>query len=360
MDAGDACADMTEKWYNSYGWDKNPFEIKPHPLILGADVQRDKLVNFIQSGGIALLTGKTGTGKSSLLRTLKDHINDRTLVYVDAKGLDREADLRKYVRKAGPFFRRLLGKYPKNAVLIIDEAQLCSDTMINDMESLWDNDKIKSIVLAQTEVDLQNYPNSFRDRLGQRIVRLGSLVENDSKKLIKLRAGENTPFEEDTLTFIAQKSGHIPRTILENCEILCIELGGKKPITRKDAEDTFVRMKDQEIREQLIRLEDKQTKVITPVDRINYSDQFSPMQKTIINVLMEKNRTTDQIASILNSSNGSVGKQLHELKKLDVVEIVNPRRPKVFALKKDFVNQVFAKIDNKTAPLKPYTNGAAE
>ena len=67
---------------------------------------------------------------------------------------------------------------------------------------------------------------------------------------------------------------------------------------------------------------------------------FAPMQKRIINILFEKNRTIQQLAEILNSSEGSVGKQISMLSEMGVIFTVNPRRPKVYGLSDKFKNEI--------------------
>ena len=60
------------------------------------------------------------------------------------------------------------------------------------------------------------------------------------------------------------------------------------------------------------------------------------MQKKIINILYENNHTINQLSQILNSSEGSVGKQISMLTESGVVYVANPRRPKVYGLSENF------------------------
>ena len=50
----------------------------------------------------------------------------------------------------------------------------------------------------------------------------------------------------------------------------------------------------------------------------------------------EGNRTAGQLAKILNTSEGSVGKQISLLADRRVVKVVNHRRPKVYGLSDEF------------------------
>ena len=63
---------------------------------------------------------------------------------------------------------------------------------------------------------------------------------------------------------------------------------------------------------------------------------YSPMQKRMVILLLEGNRTAKQLAEILNTTEGSIGKQLSSLAEKQVVFIVNNRRPKVYGLTEDF------------------------
>jgi len=78
---------------------------------------------------------------------------------------------------------------------------------------------------------------------------------------------------------------------------------------------------------------------LSPTDKINVKG-FSPMQQRLIKLLFEGNRTARQLSKIMNTSEGSVGKQLSNLIEQNAVSIVNQRRPKTYGLQTEFKSKL--------------------
>ena len=80
-----------------------------------------KNVNLtVQSGEFVYLVGKTGTGKSSLLRTLYGE-----LALKSGQGLVAKVDLRDLTRKEIPLLRRKIG-------IVFQDFQLLDDRSVSD------------------------------------------------------------------------------------------------------------------------------------------------------------------------------------------------------------------------------------
>ena len=60
------------------------------------------------------------------------------------------------------------------------------------------------------------------------------------------------------------------------------------------------------------------------------------MQAKIIKLLMDCDRNSKQISIVLNTTSGSVGKQLSQLMSLGAVRVVSERRPKTYGLTEKF------------------------
>ena len=75
---------------------------------------------------------------------------------------------------------------------------------------------------------------------------------------------------------------------------------------------------------------------LIPLDSIDKLQNISPMEVRILKLLLETAKTSVQISTILNTSIGSVGKQINKLVKANIVEVVNNRRPKVYGLTREF------------------------
>jgi len=228
-------------WYKKYGWDENPFSVKPIAEgLVGLDEQRDKLLDFVHSGTICFLTGPAGVGKSSTLKWVQHNIKQHTPIYIDAEQLgDDLFDLSEYLKEHRTLWETVLGhEYPKSVVILLDEAHATEDKLKKALKLYWDHDYIKSIVITQIP-SLKNFSSSVRNRIGNRMIKLNKLDGKSVHKMVGLRTENKNPFTKEALNFIAKKANHIPRKILENCEAVCIKLKGKKKIDASDVKKSL-------------------------------------------------------------------------------------------------------------------------
>lgn len=347
-------------WLNEYSWKDNPFSIKPSPdTLVGIDKKRDELIDLINGGNIILLTGQPGIGKTSLLKWIELNLQKHEVFYLDAEEINDSFSIDNFLKKNT---KSLFRKYPKNAVILLDESQ-CSNLKLNDAMKLhWDQNHIKSIVIAQTTEALdETFSEGFVDRIGHRIIKLTGLNKSKVYELIQMRTNEENPFNKEAIELIAKISDYNPRKILENCEKVCMMSNGKRDINAFDVEQFLdsrisVYRKDriETLREELSRplsisksevrgkpiktkkVQEKPTvipkeeqKTLVPK---SLSLKLSPMQENIVSLLNKENKTTQELASLLVTSEGSVGKQLSKLAKMKIIKIVDNNRPKKYGL----------------------------
>lgn len=312
-------------WYKNYNWKINPFIVKFSKDLVGLEKEKQSLMDYIHSGDFSIITAPPGLGKTSLLQWVKKNLGLKYKVQY----LNMES-----VNECDAFKKNIKSSLFRKKVLLLDEAQLCNEEHLREIKSLWDNDKIMSVVLAQTTSNLGDYSESIKNRIGKRLIKLKPLDLDNIKKLIELRTENKHPFNDEMIDIIAKDAKHNPRKVLENCELVCIELNGyrvdpesvKKVLTYKKMDDMsdLISLELPELPDNLMPINDDKIK------------GFSPMQKRIIRILLEGNRSTKQMAHILNTSSGSVGKQLSNLIEAGAVKVANHRRPKVYTLKEDF------------------------
>ncbi|MEA3378515.1 MAG: AAA family ATPase [Nanoarchaeota archaeon] len=315
-------------WYKKYGWKENPFFIKYNTDIVGFDNEKDKILDYVNSGDICIVIGRPGVGKTSLLKWLQKKLKRYKVFYLSAEGLPEFYSLSKNIKKS--FF--------KKNVLLLDEAQLSDENLKMELKMLWDTNVLKSVVIAQTHEGIKNYSESFKERVGKRVLRLRGINSKSAFELINRRTKDKNPFDENMVKLITDDAKQNPRRILENCELLCIELQNEE-LKQNQIKEILKNKKTEELFD-LIKLEEpKIPDNLMPIDEEKLKD-FSPMQKRLIMVLLEGHRTTKQLSKILNSSEGSVGKQLSKLAEKAVVIIINHRRPKVYGLAKNFKAEI--------------------
>ncbi|MBI2671331.1 winged helix-turn-helix transcriptional regulator [Candidatus Woesearchaeota archaeon] len=223
--------------------------------------------------------------------------------------LDKNFSIKKFLHSRTKFTRRLFGlEHPKNAVFLLDESKGINEEFRNALKLHFDENHIKSIIFCQQ--DISEVPELFKERIGNRIITLDRLSEEKAFELVRKRCGKISPFTEGAVTLIVDKSNYIPRKILENCEKVCMVLKGKKEITINDVQNVL------KIKQEISQK----------------SDSLSPMEESMLKILKEANKTAQELAELLKTTEGSVGKQLSKLIHKNLVKIVSHQRPKVYGL----------------------------
>lgn len=311
-------------WYKRYGWAKSPFEVKCSKEVIGLEKEKEKLLDYVNSGDACVILGDSGVGKTSLMKWLEKYSLKYKMNYINAEEIGEYYSLKKNVKKG----------WIRKSILLLDEAHLCEEEIRKEVKLLWDANVIKSVVIAQMPSNLNEYSESLRKRIGPRVIKLGRLDLEKAKALIEFRTKNKNPFDDDSLKLLVEEADYNPRRLLENCELACIELA------KDELNENNIRRVLQ--KKEAIELEvlEKPKEVELPTNLMPISPEqlkgFAPMQKKIINILYENNHTISQLAEILNSSEGSVGKQISMLTESGVVYVANPRRPKVYGLAESF------------------------
>lgn len=318
---------------------KNLFSIKPNTKLIGLEDKKTALKKYVEGGNICFLNGPPGVGKSSVLKWVQSNLKGHKVLYLDGKELDEYFDLNKHVSQQRSFLQKLFGIKPKNVILLVDESQDCLKSFMNILQTNWDDDRIKGAVITQISSDLSHFPQSLKERIGKKIIRLRRLSEEEISELIKLRTNGKHPFNEEAISLIAEKADYIPRRALEICEIAYNNVN-KKKITADDIENLLNKAEEELLLSEPVKLEKLEGRPkddsLFPLEKVDSAEKLSPMQKKIIKLLLEDRRTTKQLAKILNTSEGSVGKQISELVKLNVAGVVNERRPKLYGVLQSF------------------------
>ena len=215
---------------------ENPFIIKPNTALIGLDNEKEMLINYVESETISALIGDVGSGKTSLLLWLKGNAM-KNVFYINGMSVKTNEDFKTIIRKHLSFWDKIKRKVcPKNTVLLIDEAQYLTTPFTEMLRRMYDEGVVKSIVIATSSFEQANLTEPFLHRVGDRIIPLHNLSENDVIRMINSRTEGNNPFEEDAMRMIGSFSGYNPRKVLENCVRVAMSTDKEGNVGSEDVE----------------------------------------------------------------------------------------------------------------------------
>lgn len=236
---------MTKECLSYYNLTENPFskEIKSENLLTLPSVEKAvKQAGFLtETKGIGVITGKSGTGKSCILRLLKTKLNKglykpiylchtsigihefythfATAIGLEAKG--RRASLFRAIKERIITLNKTSNIHP---VLIIDEADKLSVEILNEIRLLtnfeYDSYNALTVILCGQESLEAKLGLSILESLANSIttsIITGSLPKEETFSYIEQRVnavGNNlTLFTKGAMTLIHEASGGVLRTI---------------------------------------------------------------------------------------------------------------------------------------------------
>ncbi|OHB32176.1 MAG: ATPase [Desulfuromonadaceae bacterium GWC2_58_13] len=233
-----------------YGLQEKPFTITPNPRFVYLSKNHREVFAHLLYGiedccGFVAITGEVGTGKTTVLRTLLDDLNEEKyrlafifnpcLSVLDLlRSIHREFGIESEASSVGDLIHELnefllqqRGE-GRTVVLVIDEAQNLDPSVLEQIRLLsnleTDTDKLIQIVLVgQPELGILLKRRNMR-QLNQRIAvryHLGTMDQHDAFEYVRHRltvaGGDDEIFTPAALKKIYRFSGGLPRMI----NILC-------------------------------------------------------------------------------------------------------------------------------------------
>ncbi len=208
------------EWFEEFGFDGNPFSTDPAfsaGFSAGLEKQLGEMEYYVNSGSIVFVEGAEGSGKSVLLQKLAGMLGRRAVV-VDAAG---DIDLREIIKSKTSPLGRLLGNPPGNLVLLVDNAKGLSPGSLELLKYYYDNNNFAAVVLAGSSLKASGLSPSVLDRIGNRVVRIAPLSEEDALLMVRNRLGSSGLFNESVARKIYKLSGKNARKFLQLCESAC-------------------------------------------------------------------------------------------------------------------------------------------
>jgi len=267
------------------------------------------------------------------MKLIEKELKNHKVIYLDAAEVDEGFSITKYLQKSNNIWNKLAGKkFPDNVVILLDESQECDADLVKALKLHWDHDNIKSIVITQINPNLDGFSESFKSRIGNRIVKIDRIPKSDAFNLVDFRTKNKSPFENPAVEAIIEYSDYNPRKILETCEIICGKLYKKKTknINVSDVKNVLKQFDNKEAKDLNNKEIEKKNK--TAEIQIETNLKLSPMEKKILDGLKSEDKTAQQLAGTLSTTEGSVGKQLSKLMKKKMIKITDPERPKRYGI----------------------------
>ena len=214
------------EWYKKIGLNNNPFILEPlkQDIILNGTTKKEILYR-IDSGSISFIEGEEGSGKTSYLKSIIDtYKGKREIIFLDCKNLDQDINIKKALLERQGFFDRLNKKLPKNMILILDNVHTMNKKNTERIKYYFDNDYIKSIVLAGNSIKESNFSESLKHRIGNRITKIKKLDKETAQQMLNSRTNYQEVIPTEKLPNILKLSKNNPKQLLKNCEVLCHNL----------------------------------------------------------------------------------------------------------------------------------------
>lgn len=247
---------MAKQWFNKLKFKTYPLDSRSNPNLVGVDDIEEKFISYILQGNMCLLSGFTGTGKTSMIQRVmqRPELKGFEILYISADGIKKDRDIIDLVKEKMSILDRILFRKPKNLVIFLDECQLATRQLTESIKSKWNEmydsgDKvIHSVVVCQINPRLQsNFSGSFMDRLGKRILKMRKLKPAELKEILKIRldTGKKNYVEKFTpegLNFLVKNCDGSVRQLLEYTDTIFRELDKLDETSLKD--DSFKITKD--------------------------------------------------------------------------------------------------------------------
>ncbi len=200
------------EWYKKFKFRKNPFALNPLKSsfeIIGRDSECDEILYRISSGSMLLIEGKTGTGKTTILRHAIDNFKGKgKVIYINAALLNKRLDIAK-----------LIHKKPNGMILLIDNVNYLSRKNNDKIKYYYDQDKIKSVVFTTTAYNLINFSDSIKDRIGKNIVKLKNFNQTTVLEIARDRLNDADFIPDVVLKRIYDEASNL-KGFLRTCEAL--------------------------------------------------------------------------------------------------------------------------------------------
>ncbi len=220
-------------WYEELDYEENPFKDNEDTELIGYENVIDEVLYRIESGCMVCVEGKSGAGKTAVLKSVLNKFGGNgsgRVIYLNGQQLSNGLNIEKMLNKKAGLFKRLFGKKPKNMILLLDEVQNLSEKNCERIKYYFDNSFVKSVVFTSSNFKNANFTESLKERISK-TVKLKDLTEDEAVDIIRSRLGNDELIPEEMIKEVFNRSNRNMKSFLKNCDKLCafsFENNGKK------------------------------------------------------------------------------------------------------------------------------------
>ncbi len=231
-------------WYEKLGFENNPFSIRPslqYELIGYNNILRE-IFYRVKSGSMLYIEGAPGTGKTSIMKHIISKFRgNKKVIYFNCNKIDEKLDIDDLLEGRYGWFGKTFKIKPRDMILLLDEVNSISAKNSEKIKYYFDEGFFKSVVFAGISYDKSNFTPSLRNRIGNRVIKLEPLTEDDAVIIIRSRIKDNQIIGNDIIKALWEKSFRNPRILLENCEDLCkfVTRNNRQKIKIQDIKEVF-------------------------------------------------------------------------------------------------------------------------
>jgi hypothetical protein len=196
-------------WYEKLGLYNSPFNLDgktSSDKLMFNEKELDDLLYYVKSGSMVSIKGPKYSGKTFLAMKLIEAFKGKgKLIYIDLDTYAKELDIGHILIGNQPIHRKLLNMYPKDMILIIDNAITMENDFYKRLQYFYDQNYLRSVILINKENELVEMPGSVISRIGNKQINLKELNKENTINIVLNRLN-GLLFSKEHLEYIYSKS----------------------------------------------------------------------------------------------------------------------------------------------------------
>lgn len=249
-----------QKWYETLEIYENPFE--PNPLkdiereLIGKEEETKEIIYRIISGNMLFIQGMSGSGKTALLKKAIDKFKGKgKVIYVDSRLINKKLNIENLLQKTKSLPRKILGKQPTGMILLIDNVEELTARNNERIKYYFDQNYLKAVIFTGESYEKATLSDSIRSRIGNRIIYLTPLTNDEVISAVKDRLGEKSDIlPDEIIKYLYEKSGRNLKEFMINAFKVCEKTveAEKKEATKKIVDSVMkADIDDEELKEEI-------------------------------------------------------------------------------------------------------------